>query len=254
MDCEQDQVLKAIWHYQERLGKYASNGSDEKLLYTLGKLKKLPIKTAHLENTGVGRTVNGLKKLGGDVGEAAKSLVALWKEMVLQEEQKAEEEEQSNDIDSSYSSENESNKLKIDEPILTSTASPTINEVRESSAGKEHNKKDSHRSGKGSDRSSNKESNSKEKDKHRNDKDYRVSNREEKSSQHSKENGAKSDKHRDNKHSSSSHSKSSKNSDRNKSESSHKSSTSSKETEKSNQHKSSKHNEDKQNHKKKIPQ
>lgn len=42
----------------------------------------MPVTVGHLEKTGVGRTVNALRKLNGDVGDAAKSLVLKWKEMV----------------------------------------------------------------------------------------------------------------------------------------------------------------------------
>lgn len=62
-----------------------------KILYVLSRLKKLRIRTIHLEETGVGRTVNALKKLGDDVGEHAKDLVAHWKMMVVEEEQAAQE-------------------------------------------------------------------------------------------------------------------------------------------------------------------
>lgn len=57
----------------------------------LGRLKRLPIRTVHLEETGVGRTVNALKKLGDDVGENAKDLVNHWKLMVVQEEKEAQD-------------------------------------------------------------------------------------------------------------------------------------------------------------------
>lgn len=60
-----------------------------KVLYVLSRLRKLPIRTVHLEETGVGRTVNALKKLGDDVGENAKELVTHWKLMVVEEEQAA---------------------------------------------------------------------------------------------------------------------------------------------------------------------
>lgn len=61
------------------------------MLYVLQKLSKLPIKTSHLETTGVGRTVNALKKLNGKVGDSAKDLVVSWKEMVLEEEKAAQD-------------------------------------------------------------------------------------------------------------------------------------------------------------------
>lgn len=112
MGSNNEDIVKAIQHYQDRLDRYVGSKSDDKvnclfihhtrlcrpishfqILYVLNKLKKLPIRTVHLEETGVGRTVNALKKCGGLVGEAAKLMVANWKMMVLQEEQAAEEAE-----------------------------------------------------------------------------------------------------------------------------------------------------------------
>lgn len=52
------------------------------MLYCIGKLEKIPIAVLHLEKTGVGRTVNSLRKWNGDVGNAAKALINKWKEMV----------------------------------------------------------------------------------------------------------------------------------------------------------------------------
>lgn len=40
----------------------------------------------HLQETGIGRTVNALRKDEGEVGVAAKALVAKWKAMVAAEE------------------------------------------------------------------------------------------------------------------------------------------------------------------------
>lgn len=57
----------------------------------LSRLRKLPIRTIHLEETGVGRSVNALKKFGEDVGENAKDLVSHWKMMVVEEEQAAQD-------------------------------------------------------------------------------------------------------------------------------------------------------------------
>lgn len=49
---------------------------------------------SHLEQTGIGRTVNSLRKCGNEVGEASKTLVAKWKEMVVQEEKSTENNEE----------------------------------------------------------------------------------------------------------------------------------------------------------------
>lgn len=40
----------------------------------------------HLQETGIGRTVNSLRKDDGEVGVAAKALVTKWKSMVAAEE------------------------------------------------------------------------------------------------------------------------------------------------------------------------
>lgn len=48
----------------------------------------------HLQATGIGRTVNALRKDDGEVGLAAKALVAKWKEMVAAEESSEEEDEE----------------------------------------------------------------------------------------------------------------------------------------------------------------
>lgn len=40
----------------------------------------------HLQETGVGRTVNALRKEPGDVGQASRALVYKWKTMVAAEE------------------------------------------------------------------------------------------------------------------------------------------------------------------------
>ncbi|XP_050497932.1 transcription elongation factor B polypeptide 3 isoform X2 [Diabrotica virgifera virgifera] len=116
MTSSNDDVIKAILQYQERLERYKTSKSEDKIQYVLGKLGKLPIRTSHLETTGVGRTVNALKKFGGEVGEIAKDLVISWKEMVLEEEKAAQETsmETEEDADSNYSSENENKDCKKD--------------------------------------------------------------------------------------------------------------------------------------------
>lgn len=54
-------------------------------MHCLGKLHRLRITVQHLQETGIGRTVNSLRKDDGDVGVAAKALVAKWKAMVAAE-------------------------------------------------------------------------------------------------------------------------------------------------------------------------
>lgn len=56
------------------------------IVHCIGKLYKLPISVRHLQDTGIGRTVNSLRKYDGEVGVAAKALVTKWKAMVAAEE------------------------------------------------------------------------------------------------------------------------------------------------------------------------
>lgn len=65
------------------------------ILKAIDKLFSLDVKVSHLQETGVGRTVNALRKEPGHVGKAARALVYKWKEMVA-----AEESDQETDHDS----------------------------------------------------------------------------------------------------------------------------------------------------------
>uniref|UniRef100_A0A1E1XCY6 Putative transcription elongation factor b polypeptide n=1 Tax=Amblyomma aureolatum TaxID=187763 RepID=A0A1E1XCY6_9ACAR len=68
-----------ILHYGKRLER---NQSDEKVLETLRKLQRVPMTIMLLQETGIGRTVNHLKKNDGVVGETARSIIGAWKQVV----------------------------------------------------------------------------------------------------------------------------------------------------------------------------
>jgi elongin-A len=53
-------------------------------------LSKLPIAVQHLQETGIGKTVNGMRKTEGQVGDEARNLVNKWKAMVAAEDEKSE--------------------------------------------------------------------------------------------------------------------------------------------------------------------
>ena len=55
-------------------------------MHCLNKLNKLPITVEHLQETGIGKTVNALRKIDGDVGPTSKKLVKKWKDIVENEE------------------------------------------------------------------------------------------------------------------------------------------------------------------------
>ncbi|KAL3278644.1 hypothetical protein HHI36_016182 [Cryptolaemus montrouzieri] len=111
MEESEESLLNAINHYQSGLERYIQRQDQPKMLHSLGRLFKLPIKVCHLESTGVGRTVNSLRKTEGVVGDLAKSLVAKWKEMVLMEEKKQAETvstDEDNEIISTHEEEKQS--------------------------------------------------------------------------------------------------------------------------------------------------
>ncbi|XP_028176699.1 transcription elongation factor B polypeptide 3-like isoform X2 [Ostrinia furnacalis] len=80
-------VLDLVRHYQHSIEKSLKYDNDEqKILKCIDKLFNLDVTVQHLQETGVGRTVNALRKEPGDVGSAARSLVNKWKLMVAAEE------------------------------------------------------------------------------------------------------------------------------------------------------------------------
>lgn len=85
MSDRNNKVIEVINHYQDALNRYVTRAEEHKILHCLDKLRGLPITVSHLEETGVGRTVNSLRKVDGEVGEGARTLVNQWKEMVEQD-------------------------------------------------------------------------------------------------------------------------------------------------------------------------
>ncbi|XP_058117763.1 transcription elongation factor B polypeptide 3 [Anopheles ziemanni] len=77
-------IEDVINHYQTSINK--SLNDTARIVHCIGKLYKLPISVRHLQETGIGRTVNSLRKYDGEVGVAAKALVTKWKAMVAAEE------------------------------------------------------------------------------------------------------------------------------------------------------------------------
>ncbi|XP_053946337.1 transcription elongation factor B polypeptide 3 [Anastrepha ludens] len=78
-------ILSVIEHYQKSIEH--SQDDEGRLLHCINKLYRLPVKVEHLQQTGVGKTVNSLRKYNGEIGVAAKALVTKWKAMVAAEEE-----------------------------------------------------------------------------------------------------------------------------------------------------------------------
>ncbi|XP_049950525.1 transcription elongation factor B polypeptide 3 [Schistocerca serialis cubense] len=88
-------VVDVIRHYQRSIEKCQED--EERMLHCINKLCRLPITVQLLKETGVGRTVNALRKYEGQVGEAAKYTVMKWKQMVAEEESSDDDGEEAGD-------------------------------------------------------------------------------------------------------------------------------------------------------------
>lgn len=104
--------MDKIKHYQRNIDK--CDDDEDRILHCISKLSNLPVTVQHLQETGVGRTVNALRKYDGGIGDAAKQLVAKWKLMVASEDTSEGEDEDEAcvpDAPESYSDSHESPKL-----------------------------------------------------------------------------------------------------------------------------------------------
>ncbi|XP_072752230.1 transcription elongation factor B polypeptide 3 [Anoplolepis gracilipes] len=106
-------VVDKICHYQRNLEKCGDN--EDRILHCISKLFKLPVTVQHLQETGVGRTVNSFRKYDGSVGDASKALVYKWKRMVAAEDSSEGEDEDETcvpDVHESHTDNQESPKLE----------------------------------------------------------------------------------------------------------------------------------------------
>ncbi|KAL6427537.1 hypothetical protein ACFW04_008787 [Cataglyphis niger] len=106
-------VVDKIRHYQRNLEKCGDN--EARILHCISKLYNLPVTVQHLQETGVGRTVNSFRKYDGSVGDASKALVYKWKRMVADEDSSDGEDEDETcvpDVHESYTDNQESPKLE----------------------------------------------------------------------------------------------------------------------------------------------
>lgn len=75
-------------------------------MHYIHKLAKLPIRIEELEETGIGKTINGLSKAKGKVGNEASNLVSKWKEVAkkqVEEEEALEQRSSAKNCDQSDS-------------------------------------------------------------------------------------------------------------------------------------------------------
>ncbi|CRK91517.1 CLUMA_CG005178, isoform A [Clunio marinus] len=79
-----DKVVEFINHYRKSIERHCED--PERILHCLTRLEKLKVNVGHLQQTGIGKTVNAVRKHEGEVGDLAKKLVMRWKDMVSEAE------------------------------------------------------------------------------------------------------------------------------------------------------------------------
>lgn len=79
-----DGILNYILHYKKSIERQFDD--PQRIHHCLTRLAKLKVNVNHLQVTGIGKTVNSVRKMDGEAGDLAEKLVAVWKEMVDQAE------------------------------------------------------------------------------------------------------------------------------------------------------------------------
>ncbi|XP_067138504.1 transcription elongation factor B polypeptide 3 [Centruroides vittatus] len=74
------EYIEYVNHCKKKLER---GGDDEKTFAILHKLKKIPISVNLLQETGIGKTVRGLKSRQGEVGELAQHIYENWRKAVI---------------------------------------------------------------------------------------------------------------------------------------------------------------------------
>ena len=86
-------VIEAVTHYKKKLLRHIDDDKSDVVLHCLAKLDRVPMTIEILQETGVGRVVNQLKKStdpDSQVAEEAKNIVRKWKEIVSSQEEEEE--------------------------------------------------------------------------------------------------------------------------------------------------------------------
>ncbi len=98
-----DEAGEAVLHYKRKLSRHLEDESPDIVLHCLDKLEQIPVNISILQDTGIGKVVNHLKKSESadeSVIEKARSIVLKWKEIVANEEQELQQAEEEKDEES----------------------------------------------------------------------------------------------------------------------------------------------------------
>jgi hypothetical protein len=114
---------EAVLHYKRKLTRHLEDESPEIVLHCLDKLEQIPVNISILQDTGIGKVVNHLKKSESadeSVIEKARSIVQKWKDIVSNEErettQEAEDGNESGKEDSGSEQDDEDGGGESDPP------------------------------------------------------------------------------------------------------------------------------------------
>lgn len=108
--------------------------------HCIDKLYKLPVKTQHLQATGIGKTINSLRKSDGEVGEAARALVAKWKQMVEEEDENEQQNHSKEEAQLSHNEESGMERLKHNRDRQDKTEDSSRSSGRKEQAKVDHGK------------------------------------------------------------------------------------------------------------------
>ena len=92
-DTQTAMVIEAVTHYKRKLLRHANDEKGDVVLHCLAKLDRVPMTIEILQETGVGRIVNQLKKStdpDSQIADEAKNIVRKWKEIVQTQEEEEE--------------------------------------------------------------------------------------------------------------------------------------------------------------------
>ena len=92
-DNQTAMVIEAVTHYKRKLQRHANDETGDVVLHCLAKLDRVPMTIEILQETGVGRIVNQLKKStdpDSQIADEAKNIVRKWKDIVQSQEEEEE--------------------------------------------------------------------------------------------------------------------------------------------------------------------
>ena len=84
------EASEAVLHYKRKLSRHLDDDTPDIVLHCLDKLAQIPVNISILQDTGIGKVVNHLKKSDNadeSIIEKARAIVQKWKDIVANEEE-----------------------------------------------------------------------------------------------------------------------------------------------------------------------